>query len=138
MYELVDRGIGVVWSTAYLDEAERCRRVGLMHQGRLLAVDTPSGVKALLRTDLVEIGVRDAWRAREALTHRPEISEISVFGQRLHVALANSGRELPAILDVLEAADLAPREVRRIMPSLEDVFVAVLADSQMKKPLSVA
>jgi len=137
LYEMLKEGVTILMSTAYLDEAERCSRVGLMHQGRLLAVDTPSGVKALLRAELVEIGVRDAWRAREALARRPEAREVTVFGQRLHVALANAERDLPAILEVLGAADLAPHDARRIAPSLEDVFVSVLADAQGKKPVSV-
>ena len=137
LYEMLKQGVTILMSTAYLDEAERCSRVGLIHQGRLLAVDTPSGVKALLRTDLVEITVRDAWRGREVLARVPEAREATVFGQRLHVALTDATRDLPAVLRALQAADLAPGDARRIVPSLEDVFVSVLADAQAKKPVSV-
>ena len=134
LYEMLKEGVTIVMSTSYLDEAERCRRVALMHHGRLLAVDTPSQVKTLLRTELVEIGVRDAWRAREALARVPEVREVTVFGQRLHVALPDATRDLPAVIRALETADLAPRDARRIVPSLEDVFVSVLTDAHAPKP----
>lgn len=133
-----DTPIYIVMSTSYLDEAERCRRVALMHHGRFLAVDTPSQVKALLRTELVEIGVLDAWRAREALARVSEAHEVTVFGQRLHVALPDAARDLPAVVRALEAAGLAPRDARRIVPSLEDVFVSVLRDTPEQKPDSAA
>jgi len=138
LYEMLKEGVTIVMSTSYLDEAERCRRVALMHHGRFLAVDTPSQVKALLRFELVEIGVLDAWRAREALVRVAEAREVTVFGQRLHVALADAARDLPAVIRALEAAGLAPRDARRIVPSLEDVFVSVLADTHAQKPDSAA
>ena len=134
LYEMLKEGVTIVMSTSYLDEAERCGRVALMHHGRFLAVDTPAQVKTLLRAELVEIGVLDAWRAREALLRVPEIREVTVFGQRLHVALADAARDLPAVVHALEAAGLAPRDARRIVPSLEDVFVSVLADPHAQKP----
>lgn len=138
LYEMLKEGVTIVMSTSYLDEAERCRRVALMHHGRFLAVDTPSQVKALLRTELVEIGVLDAWRAREALVRVSEAREVTVFGQRLHVALPDAARDLPAVVRELEAAGLAPRDARRIVPSLEDVFVSVLGDTHAQNPDSVA
>jgi len=134
LYEMLTEGVTIVMSTSYLDEAERCRRVALMHHGRLLAVDTPSQVKTLVRTELVEIGVLDAWRAREALARVPEAHQVTVFGQRLHVALPDAARDLPAVIGALTAAGLAPRDTRRIVPSLEDVFVSVLADAHAQKP----
>ena len=57
-----------------------------------------------------------------------------MFGQRLHVALADATRELPAVLRALESAGLSPRDARRVPPSLEDVFVAVLAGDRAKTP----
>jgi ABC-2 type transport system ATP-binding protein len=126
---MLTQGVTIVMSTAYLDEAERCGRVGLLHQGRLLAVDTPANVRALLRADMVEITVADAWRAREALAALPEAREVTVFGQHVHVALTDAARDLPIVLSRLEGAGVPARKSRRIRPSLEDAFVSVMADS---------
>ena len=67
LYEMLKEGVTILVTTAYLDEAERCNRVGLMHQGRLLALDAPRQIKSLMAGDLVEILVTEAWRAREVL-----------------------------------------------------------------------
>lgn len=132
LYVMLKEGVTILMTTAYLDEAERCNRIGLMYQGRLLTVDTPGAVKGLLHTQLVEIGVSDGWRARQVLVGQAEAHEVTVFGQRLHVALADMGRDLPAVLGALERAGLAPRDVRPIAPSLEDVFISVVAAAERR------
>lgn len=126
LYEMLKAGVTILLTTAYLDEAERCHRVGLMHQGRLLAVDTPQAVKRSLGGDLVEITVADAWRARQRLAGVPAARSVTLFGQRLHVAVDEMARDLPAVLAALGAAGFEPREARRVVPSLEDVFIAML------------
>ena len=126
LYEMLKEGVTILVTTAYLDEAERCSRVGLMHQGRLLAVDSPGAVKRMMSGDLVEIRVTDAWHARQVLTGVPEAKSVTLFGHRLHVALDTMGRDLPAVLAALDAAGLEPREPRAVVPSLEDVFISML------------
>jgi len=124
LYDLLKRGVTILVTTAYLDEAERCHRVGLMHQGRLLALDSPERIKASLAGDLLEIRVADPWRARELLTGAPFVKGVALFGRRLHVAVGEMARDLPTVLATLEAEGLEPEEPRRIVPSLEDVFIA--------------
>jgi ABC-2 type transport system ATP-binding protein len=126
LYEMLREGVTILVTTAYLDEAERCNRVGLMHQGRLLAVDSPDAVKRLLGGDLVEIPVTDAWQARQVLRNVPEARSATLFGHRLHVAMDDMARNLPAILAVLAAEGLEPHDARAVVPSLEDVFIAML------------
>jgi ABC-2 type transport system ATP-binding protein len=126
LYEMLKEGVTILVTTAYLDEAERCNRVGLMHQGRLLALDSPEGVKRLQAGDLVEITVADPWRARHILEGVPGVRGITVFGARLHVGLDRMERELPAALAALAAAGLAPGQPRRVVPSLEDVFIGMV------------
>ncbi len=132
LYEMLTQGVTILMSTAYLDEAERCSRIGLMYKGRLMAVDTPARTKALLRAELVEIGVSDGRRARELLRDLGEAGQVTAYGQRLHVALADAARDLPALLRTLERAGLAPRDARRIVPSLEDVFISVVAREERR------
>jgi ABC-2 type transport system ATP-binding protein len=126
LYEMLKEGVTILVTTAYLDEAERCNRVGLMHQGRLLALDAPGRVKGLLADDLVEMAVADAWRARHVLAAVPEVRGVTVFGNRLHVAMGEMARDLPAVLQALTAGGLQPREPRRVVPSLEDVFISMV------------
>ena len=126
LYEMLKEGVTILVTTAYLDEAERCNRVGLMHQGRLLALDSPRQIKSLMAGDLVEILVTEAWRAREVLAGVAGIKGVTLFGHQLHVAVEDAARGLPAVQAALEAAGLAPREARRIAPSLEDVFISMV------------
>jgi len=126
LYEMLKEGVTILVTTAYLDEAERCNRVGLMHRGRLLAVDTPQRVRMLLPGDLVEIGVSDVWRARQVLADVPQAREVVFFGRRLHVGMADMAADLPAVLSALAAAGLEPESPRRVVPSLEDIFIAMV------------
>jgi ABC-2 type transport system ATP-binding protein len=125
LYEMLKEGVTILVTTAYLDEAERCNRIGLMHQGRLLALDTPDRIKALPTGDLVELPVPDAWRARQVLGGVPQATRVTLFGRRLHVAMEDMERDLPAVLAALEVEGLRPQGVRRVLPSLEDVFISM-------------
>jgi ABC-2 type transport system ATP-binding protein len=136
LYEMLREGVTILVTTAYLDEAERCHRVGLMHQGRLMAVDTPGAVKRLLPGHLTEIQVTDGWRGRQCLERVPEARSVTLFGHRLHVMLDDRERDLPAVVAALAAAGLEPRDPRPVVPSLEDVFIAMLERKQPRPPTS--
>jgi len=123
LYEMLKEGVTVLVTTAYLDEAERCARVGLMHQGRLLALDAPDRIKGFLAGGLVEIPVTDARRARQLLGAVPQAKGVTLSGHRLRVAVEEADRDLPAVLAALEAGGLRPQAPRRVSPSLEDVFI---------------
>jgi len=126
LYEMLKEGVTILVTTAYLDEAERCNRVGLIHQGRLLSVDTPERLRRLLPGDLVEVEVDDVWRASQVLADVPQARGAVLFGHRLHVGMADMTADLPAILTALTAAGLSPEKPRRVVPSLEDVFIAMI------------
>jgi len=126
LYDLLKEKVTILVTTAYLDEAERCNRVGLMHQGRLLAVDTPDRIKASLPGDLLEIGVEDPWRAGRLLVGLPQVRAATLFGRHLHVSVGQDEGDRAAVLTALAAAGLHPEEPRRIVPSLEDAFIAMI------------
>jgi ABC-2 type transport system ATP-binding protein len=126
LYEMLQGGVTIFMTTAYLDEAERCHRVGLMHHGRLLALDTPERVKGLMPGQLVEIAVNDPTRARAALGAVTGVSSVTAFGPRLRVTVEEMGRDLPPVIAALTTAGVQASEPRRVMPSLEDVFIAVI------------
>jgi ABC-2 type transport system ATP-binding protein len=85
LYQLLREHVTIFVSTAYLDEAERCNRVGLLHQGRLLAVDTPRRVKRLMRGALLEIRGQDPRQMAAVLRASLPAGTVTLFGDRVHV-----------------------------------------------------
>jgi ABC-2 type transport system ATP-binding protein len=126
----LSQGITIVMATPYLDEAERCTRVALLHQGRLLAVDRPSALRATLPGALYEVIVRDHRRAAEALRQLPGVADVQMFGERAHVRLAAADPAASTRLaEGLKSAGLDVGGVRPIQTSLEDVFIARLDEA---------
>jgi len=126
IYQLLQQGLTLVVSTPYLDEAERCHRVGLMDRGRLVACDAPSALRRLLPGSLLELRGVPADAARGILARLPEVREVEVFGETLHLSVGEAGAALPPIRAALDRAGFRDAALRPILPSLEDVFIAVL------------
>jgi ABC-2 type transport system ATP-binding protein len=125
--EFLSQGITIVMATPYLDEAERCARVALLHQGRLLALDRPDALRATLPGSLFEVIVSDHRRAPEVLTGIEGVSDVQMFGERAHVRMVRAGADASQLLAArLKAAGLESASVRPIATSLEDVFIAKL------------
>jgi ABC-2 type transport system ATP-binding protein len=126
LYQLLRRKVTIFVSTAYLDEAERCSRLALVHAGRLLACGTPDEVKRLMQGAILEIRSSQPRRAMAVLRQSlPEISA-GLFGDRIHVVTDDPSRAADRVQAVLASAALPPSAIRPIEPSLEDVFVSVL------------
>jgi ABC-2 type transport system ATP-binding protein len=130
LYQLLREKVTIFVATAYLDEAERCNRVGLIHRGRLLACGTPDEVKKLMRGTILEIRAQDPRQAATVL--RGQLSEVSVglFGDRVHVVSMEYERASVEAQAALAQAGLEVIGVRPIEPSLEDVFISVLAEKK--------
>ena len=126
IYQLLQEGLTLVVSTPYLDEAERCHRVGLMDHGRLAACDTPTALRRLLPGGLLELRGPSAEAATAALQGVPEVRKVEVFGETLHVSIKDTGSALLAIPAALRQAGLGDVHLRPILPSLEDVFIFLL------------
>jgi ABC-2 type transport system ATP-binding protein len=121
LYQLVRDGMTVFVTTAYLDEAERSNRVGLIHRGRLIRCDSPAALRASLEEQCYEVRVGDRQAAREALSGAPGVISAEPAGDALHVFLA------PALASPASvAARLPGATLRPIAPSLEDVFIALI------------
>ena len=121
-------GMTILMSTPYLDEAERCGRVALLHEGRVLDADAPSAIRARMPGQVVEIsgGRLDAADVRRL----PGVSDAQAFGDRVHATLVADGHEGDAAARLgaaLQATPMAGARVRAIPASLEDVFIARLA-----------
>ena len=127
--QFLAQGITILMSTPYLDEAERCSRIALLHEGKVLALDQPSRLRAGLTGILFEVVVPSPREALDKLAGHRDIASVQVFGDRLHVWIDRPDPR--AAEDVLnnaaKAVGVAPASVRPIVPSLEDVFIARLA-----------
>jgi ABC-2 type transport system ATP-binding protein len=129
--EFLSQGITILMSTPYLDEAERCSRVAFLHEGRLLALDTPAALRATLPGRLFEIMAADHRKITRALDGDPDVMSVQLFGERAHVRLSGERTDGAAQLtDRLHAAGLADASVRPITSSLEDVFVTKLGEAR--------
>jgi len=122
-------GITILMSTPYLDEAERCSRVALLHEGRLLACDEPGRLRAEVSGTWFEVAVTDPREAVLRLRTRGGLARAQVFGARVHVRMEDRdpARGLQSVSEAVRRAGLDPAGVRPIVPSLEDVYIARLA-----------
>jgi ABC-2 type transport system ATP-binding protein len=122
--EFLAEGLTIVMATPYLDEAERCARVALLHDGKLLAVDEPDVLQAGFSGALYEVLAEPHRQAYAALARVDGIVGRQGFGERIHVRTAAPVAELPErIRAALEADGIRLLGVREVPPSLEDVFI---------------
>ncbi|WP_426663867.1 ABC transporter ATP-binding protein [Rhodanobacter aciditrophus] len=127
LYGLRGEGVTLLISTAYLDEAERCDRLALLHAGRLLYCDTPAALRARMPGALAEFASATPRRLRDALAHAPGVLGVLLVGNGIHVHMDQAGR-LPALQAQLRESGIACDDARIVPPSIEDLFVALLGD----------
>jgi ABC-2 type transport system ATP-binding protein len=122
-------GITILMSTPYLDEAERCTRIALLHEGRLLALDQPSRLRESLPGTLLEVLVTSPREALKQLTAANQSTRAQVFGDRLHAwtDAPDSASAERLFREMAQNAAVEVGSVRAIKPSLEDVFIAKLS-----------
>ncbi len=130
LYDLLKEQVTIFVSTAYLDEAERCTRIGLIHKGRLITTDTPAKVRKSIPLSMVEIWAPDARKAAEAAKGMAGVKDVSVYGNRFHVALAEVGLT-DRIIEQLKEKGIAVIDHRQVLPSLEDVFIHIVRSSEL-------
>lgn len=126
--EFLSRGLTIVMATPYLDEAERCARVALLHEGRLLALDEPSRLQGVMAGQLLEV-VTDTGRPPiDILARLPGVEDVQPFGDRAHVRVARGAQEgvTREVEEALGAANIRLVSVRPIVASLEDVFIDLI------------
>jgi ABC-2 type transport system ATP-binding protein len=125
LHETVGRGVTVVVSTAYLDEAERCDRVVLLDQGRAAAIDRPEVLQQRLAGQVLSVRTDQPRAAMAVLGAHPAVRRAALFGAAIHVTLV-AGARWEAVLPALAAAGATVLETAAIEPSLEDVFLDLL------------
>ena len=123
LYELIAEGVAILTSTAYLDEAERCHRVALMHQGKLLFCDTPVNLKAKMGKDVLSIPAPEPRRVRDELKDAQGISSLMLTGDGVHIVVDDAARRIPEFEARLRRAGIPFDAILKVEPSIEDLFV---------------
>ncbi|MBF0099366.1 MAG: ABC transporter ATP-binding protein [Desulfobacterales bacterium] len=130
LYRLLKENVAILVTTAYLDEAERCNRVGLLDHGKLLATGTPLELRKLMRGNILSIRSSESRAIRQLLTTQLQSHNISLFGDTVHVVCQDLGDTQEKAKTIINAAHLQYEDMKAAIPSLEDVFIDVLADQQ--------
>lgn len=123
---LLKTGITIVMTTPYLDEAERCTRVGLMNKGSLMVVDTPQNVKAFMKGTIIEIVCGQIRKAFNVLKESSEVIEVQAFGDRLNIVVQDKEKDFLLIQNELRSEGIDIVDWRVIPPSLENVFISLI------------
>jgi len=123
LYELLKEGITIFVSTAYLDEAERCARVALIHKGKILTNTTPEEMKKSFGLNMFQVWVENGRLAREIIARIPGIKSASVYGDSIHMAIEEK-KMVDSVLNELSGRGIKIKSHREILPSLEDIFIS--------------
>ena len=132
LYQLLREKVTIFVSTAYLDEAERCNRVGLLHKGKLLALGTPAELKTLMQGTIVEIRATEPRRAAALLQDRFPSGSVGLFGSRVHVVTHDPDTIIALSEEILGENGIKLAGARAVEPSLEDVFISVVGAKEEK------
>jgi ABC-2 type transport system ATP-binding protein len=130
LYNLRESGVTIVLSTAYMDEAERCSRLALLHGGQIRRCDTPARLKAAMPGALLAVVTADPRAAHAALARAPGVLGLLLMGDRVHVRVDDADRRAPELRAFLLQCGIPRPEISRIEPGIEDVFVALLGASE--------
>ncbi len=126
LYDLREEGVAIVLSTAYMDEAERCTRLALLHAGEIRRCDTPSRLKQAMPGALLAVPAPDPRAVRAALAGAEGVLGLLLMGDRVHVRVENAERAMPLLSARLAEHGIPHGGIVRVEPGIEDVFVALV------------
>lgn len=126
LYGRLSSGTAILTTTSYLDEAERCQRVGLLYQGKLLFCDVPDELKKKFPGGVIAVRSAEPAQLRAVFTGKPHVRSVLRVGDRVHLFVDDAGRRLPEMRALLEASGAAFDSIEPIAPSIEDLFVSAV------------
>jgi ABC-2 type transport system ATP-binding protein len=126
LYDLLKEGVTILFSTSYLDEAERCSRIGLIYQGELMIADTPASVKTRMRGTILELRMEDHQEGMKILEKTGSFRSIVLSGDKIHVFVDDPLKGEKLIREVLRSERREVENLAEVRPSLEDVFVSMV------------
>lgn len=120
-------GTTILISTPYMDEADRCSRVGLMYAGKMVICDTPRNIRGQIQGEVIEL-LPDDWRlAGEIVQVLAGVNEIQTYGETLHILVDSAQRRLPEIKRALNQAGLSYRGMRAVPARMEQAFLSLIS-----------
>ena len=135
LYRMLASGVAILVSTAYLDEAERCNRIALMDQGRLLAQGKPEDVRRSMPQRLVALHSANSREAARILQEQlTGATSVDLFGDSVHIVCRHPEAIMETTRQILETAHISIKDLKPIDPGLEDVFVAMVKPDEKTSP----
>ena len=132
IYDLSKKGVTILVTTHYMDEAEHCNFIGFLYYGNILSLDTPNAMKEkVIEGDIVEIKVNNTLKSIELLRTQEKVKDASVYGAGIH-ALTRADMDLNELKDFLKENNVDVYGIKKVKPTLEDVFV-FLVEKESKK-----
>jgi drug efflux transport system ATP-binding protein len=132
LYSLLGENVAILISTSYLDEAERCHRVALLHQGRLLYLDTPAELKKKISGDVVVVISPEPRRLRDVLRDSEGVLNLVLVGDGLHLMVDDAARRVPELRARIGSANLPVDRVEEVAPTVEDLFVQAVEKARAR------
>ena len=124
--ELHMDGTTIVVSTPYMDEADRCNRVGLIYDGKLVICDSPKTIRKNVNAEMIELFPDESKRAEILLSDVPGVLEIQTYGESLHILVDSARKRLPVIRSRLRRAKLGYRSIRPASIQMEEAFISLI------------
>jgi ABC-2 type transport system ATP-binding protein len=124
--ELHLSGTTIVVSTPYMDEADRCSRVGLLYNGKMVICDSPRKIRGQIKGDMLELRSENWQTAHEILEKQPGVLEIQTYGESLHILVDSAKKELPVIKKALEKNKQEYSSLRQAPARMEEAFISLI------------
>jgi ABC-2 type transport system ATP-binding protein len=124
--ELHLEGTTIIVSTPYMDEADRCSRVGLMYEGKLVVCDTPQNIRAQIEGDLIEVFPKDWQAAHDLATTLPGVLEVQTYGEALHLLVDDGPTQLTKIQKALTSNHIEFNSIRIAPTRMEEAFISLI------------
>jgi ABC-2 type transport system ATP-binding protein len=128
LYDLLREGVTILFSTSYLDEAERCSRIGLIYQGELLIADTPGAVKAQIAGTVLELRMENHQKGIKILEGVESLRNLVLSGDKIHILVDDPHEGERVIREVLKTKGMEILSLTVVRPSLEDAFVSIVRE----------
>ena len=130
LYDLLKEGVTILFSTSYLDEAERCNRVGMIYQGELLVTDAPSVVKGRIRGTILELRMEDYQKGMRILENVEGLRSLVLSGDKIRIVVDGPEEGETLIREALRKQGLDVLGLEEVRPSLEDAFVSIVQEKE--------
>lgn len=125
LHRLLSEGATLLVCTPYMDEAERCSRIGLMHNGQIMLVNTPDELKRQMVGEVIEIWCDQTYKANTYLRDYDVVKSVRIFGDRLRVLMGEAA-DLQEIRSNLTSKGINVKDIHKVQPSMDDTFVSLL------------